>query len=221
MITKPDTDWPDFRTRRALLYVTALCATVVIGLGLAVAGSHAAFGGSQEMRTYIWFIPVDGLPIDEIKAHPVARMLVILGEPFVFGASIVILTALALLNKDRRLAFISTAGPISAEILTEVIAKPWVGREAGIYYAYPSGHVTAVASIMAVFALLLRRSFNQRTALIAAPFIAAYTASSLAGVIILNMHDLIDAVGGLAMAIGVISLWCVVALEWNGSSKAP
>lgn len=216
MQLRPDKTWPDEQTRRALIYVVVMCATIVAGLGAAVYGSDASFSEPQTMREYFWIIPIDGLPLDQAKAHPVARWLVILGEPLVFASVVLVLGFIALLQRDRRLAFIAIAGPISAEILTEIILKPVVGREAGIYYAYPSGHVTAVASLMAVFALMLRRSLRRIVCWIAAPFIAIYTAGSVAGVIILHMHDMTDAVGGLAIGIGVIAFWCVVALEWDG-----
>ena len=147
MQLRPDKTWPDEQTRRALIYVVVMCATIVAGLGAAVYGSDASFSEPQTMRDYFWIIPIDGLPLDQAKAHPVARWLVILGEPLVFASVVLVLGFIALLQRDRRLAFIAIAGPISAEILTEIILKPVVGTRSWHLLRVPewSRHSSGIA----------------------------------------------------------------------------
>jgi membrane-associated phospholipid phosphatase len=209
--------WPDLRTRRALFYVVILCATVLLGLGAYVYDSRATFAVAPDTRHYfLGVIPIDSLPLSQLRQHHGAQLLVILGVPYVFAVAVAIMAIIALTRRDKRLACIAVIAPISAEILTELIAKPAFHRVDGDYFTYPSGHVTATASIMSVFALLLRRTTTRTTTLIAAPVIALYVVGSIIGVIVLHMHDLIDAIGGLAMGVGVIALFTALVLEWAG-----
>jgi membrane-associated phospholipid phosphatase len=88
--------------------------------------------------------------------------------------------------------------PSLAVVITEYIAKPAVGRTFGGTLCYPSGHMTAVASVMAVFVLAVPPRFRGWAAVI------GVIVDSVVGVtlMLLRWHYFTDVCAGASVAIG-------------------
>jgi membrane-associated phospholipid phosphatase len=120
----------------------------------------------------------------------------------------VMASALALACVLRRrydeAALVAVAVPLAAG-LTELVLKPLAGRTPW-GTPFPSGHVTCVAALATVLAVVLTRApagaSPLRLAAAAAGFLAV--AAVAAGVIGSNMHHFADIIGGAAVGSGTV-----------------
>ena len=99
---------------------------------------------------------------------------------------------------DRRRAITCLVAPAAAIGSTEYLAKPAVGRLYGGSLSYPSGHMTSVAALVAVFVLAVRPRWRWSAAAL------GVVVDLLVGMtlILLRWHYLTDVVAGAAVAIG-------------------
>ena len=104
--------------------------------------------------------------------------------------------------RDLARALACLAGPVLAVVVTERVAKPLVGRHLTVLggSSFPSGTVTAVASLAAV-AVLVAPGWTRLVA--ALPAAAAVLATS-AAVVALRWHFPTDAVGGALVGLGTV-----------------
>lgn len=164
----------------------ALAGTLaVVGLGAAAgAGTTAAdtwiaerLGGPSPL----W----DTL---SLSTHPLAVVAVI--------AAVVAVTA----REHPRVAVLAAAGPALAVLLNTVLLKPAFGRVINDHLAYPSGHTTALASVLAVLVVVT----GPRLLAVAVPLLLA------AGAAIVGMgyHYATDVLGAALWAFAVVTfLW--------------
>ena len=142
-------------------------------------------------------------------AHwPLLRRAHILGSP----APMVVMTAalaLACLATRRwRGALLVAIAVPAAEVVTEYLLKPLVGRVLHGNLVYPSGHTTGVFVLATVVAVLLTGPLRppvprmvRLVLIVAAYLIASATATAM---IAMGFHYFTDTVGGAAVAIGTV-----------------
>jgi membrane-associated phospholipid phosphatase len=124
-----------------------------------------------------------------------------------------LIAGIALLARRWDVAVLAVLAPVVATGLTEYVFKPLfarsvplVARLTGIEAeAYPSGHETAVSSVLVVLALVLLRS-RLATVLKAAGLAAlvAYFVVTVFGLVGQYYHYLTDTIGALAVALAVV-----------------
>ena len=134
-----------------------------------------------------------------------------LGRPRVVIPGVVVCCVMAFLW-DRRRAITCLAAPAAAIGITEYLAKPIVGRTYGGSLSYPSGHMTSVAVLVAVFVLAVPPRFRWPAAI----FGTAVDLWLGATLILLRWHYLTDVLAGAAVAIGTTLLVDTVVHMYPG-----
>ena len=119
------------------------------------------------------------------------------------------LMAWAASKRDWPAMAVAIVGPSVALLLTEYVLKPLIDRTSpkGVY-SYPSGHATVVAALVTVALLFVYRYLGTQIALLWTPYGIAVVLAVAAAVVALRWHYISDAVGGVALGIGVV---CIVA----------
>jgi membrane-associated phospholipid phosphatase len=112
-----------------------------------------------------------------------------------------------LVTRRWRGALLAAIAVPAAEIITEFLLKPLVGRTMdGGYLVFPSGHTTGVFILAAVVTVLLTGPLRPRvpTAVRASLVVAAFVVASATATAMIGMgaHYFTDTVGGAAVAIG-------------------
>src|SRR5581483_4594739 len=149
------------------------------------------------------------------------RGLVWLGSPEFVAGAVVVLAAWRLVRRDVLGAATATVAPLLAVVLTELVAKPLIGRRlssAGHSFAFPSGHVTGAAALAAVVVALAVREWGPRAAWLAVAAVFLPLGVS-AGVVRAGFHYATDALGGIAM--GFSAVLAVVVLCSAFEDRAP
>jgi len=106
-----------------------------------------------------------------------------------------------------------------AVLLTDVVAKPIVGRRLGGGLAYPSGHATGAAAVAVMALLLVARWGGPRALLWFGP--VALLLPILMGLALVRFgwHYPTDVVGGTAMgAATVLAVAAAVGFHWGRRS---
>jgi membrane-associated phospholipid phosphatase len=129
-----------------------------------------------------------------------------------------------LLGRRLNGVILSLAAVVAVTRIDDWLLKPLFHRTYLGAIVYPSGHVSSVAALTAVYALLFVFPPQQaRTrALRLAGFAAllAITVITVLGVIGLRWHYVTDTVGGAAVAIGTVCA-LALALDWALSRFSP
>jgi membrane-associated phospholipid phosphatase len=125
------------------------------------------------------------------------------------GPMVVMATALilaCLVTRRWRGALLAAVAVPAAEVITEFLLKPLVGRTLSGYLVFPSGHTTGVFVLAAVVTVLLTGPLRPRmpTAVRGLLVLAAFVAASATAtaMIALGFHYFTDTVGGAAVAVG-------------------
>jgi membrane-associated phospholipid phosphatase len=144
--------------------------------------------------------------------HLLLDVLVWPGEP-VPAAAITAALVLACVwrRRYRQAVLVAVSVPLAAA-LTELVFKPFIGATSW-GHPFPSGHVTNVAALVTVLAVLLAGTAVRTAPLVyvALGFTALLiTAASAAGVIGAGMHHFSDTVGGTAVGIGTVLVTALV-----------
>jgi membrane-associated phospholipid phosphatase len=183
---EPESWLPGFGPRAKLITGCVLLAAVAI-----VGWYLSSHGGLN---------PVDRLAFriipNEWTEHPLI-FIADCGRPRVVIPAVAFCFFISLLWSRRR-AITCVIAPLIAVGITEYIAKPAVGRTFGGTLCYPSGHMTAVASVIAVFVLAVPPRFRGWAAVI------GVIVDSVVGVtlMLLRWHYLTDVCAGASVAIG-------------------
>ncbi|SES31438.1 PAP2 superfamily protein [Actinokineospora terrae] len=129
--------------------------------------------------------------------HPVAMIGVIM-----------LMAIVAYRVRRPRVALLAVFGPTAAVTFNAWVLKPVVGRELDGYLAYPSGHTTALVSILTVFTLVTASNAAPGRRLRATTGTAAVclvlTGAAVSAIVGLRYHYLTDTVGGFCWAIGAV-----------------
>ena len=206
------------RTQRwwaALLALALLAVVVVIGVRVA----HTT--GPLHVDT-LGARVVDAPQIPHTKRA--FRGLVWLGSPEFVAGAVAVLALWRMARRDVLGAGTSALAPLLAVVLTEVVAKPLIGRRlsaAGHSFSFPSGHVTGAAALAAVLVALAVRAWGRRAAWLAVPALLLPLGVS-AGVVRAGFHYATDAVGGIAMgfsAVLLVVVACSAFEDWRGARR--
>ena len=133
------------------------------------------------------------------------------GTLWLAGALMLTMTALAWRHHDRWGALLCLVAPPLAVAVTDLLAKPLVGRYHEHALAFPSGHATAATAAAALVLVLLNRWQGWHGALRWTPFAAILPLVTGIGVIRLDWHYPTDVVGGIAMGAAVVVALAAVA----------
>ena len=120
--------------------------------------------------------------------------------PVLLGGSLV--AALVVVGRDRWRALACLVAPALAVLLAEYVLKPVIARRYSGVLTFPSGHVTAVASLGTAWTLAVPRWLRWPMAAVAAAVVVLMTVS----VIRLGWHYASDALAGVAVGCGVVLL---------------
>lgn len=144
-----------------------------------------------------------------LGGHPLLlAVLVGPGEPTAVTAVAAALVLTCILRRRyRQAAWAAISVPLAAAV-TELVLKPLIGRTSW-GNPFPSGHVTSVAALVTVLAVLLAWGpALLRLVLAVTAFLV--TAAVAVGVIGANMHHFTDTVGGAAVGTGTVLLTALI-----------
>lgn len=182
-----------------------LALTVLVPLAALVAGVEGSTRLDRAVDRFPW--PEQDLVDDPLEWVLAASATVL---PLLMPPTALALAVLCWRAAFRRAAALCLLGPAAASLATAVL-KPLLGRPAqsGGGFMFPSGHVTAVAAVATVLAVLLlpggvlaSRSYAFRAWAWAA--LLAVTAAASLGTTLLGYHYLTDVVGALLVAVAVV-----------------
>jgi len=188
------------------LVATALLAlAVLVPLSVLVAG----LDGSTKLDRAVYRVP---WPDREVLEHPLEWLLAASATvlPLLMPLAVLALAVLCWHAVSRRAAVFCLLAPAAASLATALL-KPLLGRpsESGEGFMFPSGHVTVVAAVATVLAVLLlpggalaSRSSADRTW--AWGVVLAVPAVTSLGTALLGYHYLTDVVGALLVAVAVV-----------------
>jgi membrane-associated phospholipid phosphatase len=197
----------DVRDRRWALALTVASAAVVLVLAARIHRSGAPFWldiqGQRVADGHVF-----GIPLVPGRA---ARLMVSLGDTPIFATLMVSVVVAALILRDRMSAVVALVACPLALLATEVIGKPLVGRRESTSYGFPSGHTTAMATLVALVALIAYRRWRRRGLVAIAPTAVLVPAMALA-LVRINWHLFSDTVAGALVGGGT-----VLGLAWLAS----
>lgn len=145
-----------------------------------------------------------------------------LTDPGAIVIATVLIAGFAALARRWDLAGLAIAAPLVGTGLTEYVFKPLFGRTVRavqaltgqVAPAYPSGHETAVSTVLALLGLLILRSPLPITARVAGLLgLGAYYVVTVFGLVGQSYHYVTDTIGALALAIALV-LGGALALDW-------
>lgn len=194
----PLVPWP-----RAALAVTIGAVAVFLALGILV--WHDDHGLALDNSFHDWVLRTFDVYTRYDMVQLTDRWAIVLAAAIIAG--------LALLARRVDLAALCVAAPLAATGLTEYVLKPifdrsvpLVARLTGVEAkAYPSGHETAVSSVLVLLALILLRA-RLPVVLKAGGLVAltSYYVVTVFGLVGQYYHYLTDTLGALAVAIAVV-----------------
>ncbi|HVB05485.1 MAG TPA: phosphatase PAP2 family protein [Acidimicrobiales bacterium] len=180
---------------------TSLLLGLELAFGVALLGAATVAGlvfvhrpGLNRLDAFAY----NALPPDQ-GSH-VLHDIALLGslEALVIGIGIAIATSIW---RDLARTAACAVGPLVAVLITEQVAKPFVGRPAYLGgYSYPSGTVTAAAALATVFVLASPRLFRPLAVVLGLGAIAAVSAA----VIAMRWHFATDTFGGACVGTGSV-----------------
>jgi undecaprenyl-diphosphatase len=186
--------------RRPAALIVAVCVLVTAFLG-ALFAHHTQPG---------WLdAAIDTRLGHSVFAHWVLlRRASILGSPHPVAVMTAALALACLATRRWRGALLVLIAVAAAEVITEYLLKPLVGRLLNGNLVYPSGHTTGAFVLATVVAVLLTGPLRPplpRTVrlvlVVAAYLLASATATAM---VAMGFHYFTDAVGGAAVAIGTV-----------------
>jgi len=158
---------------------------------------------------------VDNRVISALAGHSaLLHRVIYLGEPVPVTVLTVVLVLACLVARNWPGALLVTISVPAAEVVTEFILKPLIGRTmGGDGFSYPSGHTTGVFVLASCFALLLagRQWPGIPARLRLALAVTAFAVASVVAIclVAVGFHYFTDTIGGAAVATGTV---LVVAL---------
>ncbi len=170
----------------------------VAGFVVLVLGARYAHRGGGEVDQRI-----SGATAAHLSGHPqFVSWVVSLGNPLTILALVLMLVTALVLLKRPAAALLALLGPATAEVLTEMVLKPLVGRRLDGGLAYPSGHTTAIFSVaLVVVVALLGPAWPRVGGVLVALGVAGAVGVSL---VVSGNHYPTDVVGGAGVATVVI-----------------
>lgn len=197
-MSAPLVPWP-----RAAAAVAIGCAVGFVGIGLVVAGDDHGLALDNAFNRWV-------LAHFDVYAR---YDMVQLTDPPVIVAAVAVITVGALLVRRLDLAALAVLAPLVATGLTEWVFKPLFDRTVPSVTqrtgteseAYPSGHETAVSTVLVVLALILLRARVPLAVKVAGLIVlAGYYAITVVALVGQYFHYLTDTIGALGVAIALV-----------------
>jgi membrane-associated phospholipid phosphatase len=186
---------------RPVAVVAALCALVVITLGLVFGDKRTGSWLDQQVYLMVYKQFVGDRELLQAMLVPTEPVLLIV------VLSLVVMVAVA--RRRPRLAVLAVAGPLLAVSLNGFVLKPLIGRTINNgSLAFPSGHTTGMVAMLTVLTLAVvtcaRPSWRASlTALVIAGSVMVTTvgATALTG---MRYHYATDTAGGACLAVATV-----------------
>lgn len=160
-----------------------------------------------------WAVGKRSTPLDDwfhhLRRSP-ARRLLFFTDPWLLTIVLMFGIAVALFLGRRRLAVVMAASPLIGIALAQVL-KPLFGRRSGESLAYPSGHTTAVVTVMGMLVLVAGAAW---WAVVVAAVVSALAVTGQA----VTYHYFTDTVGALLLGSAVV---CVAAVAAKLDRRQP
>lgn len=158
-----------------------------------------------------------------LRSHRLSVALADLGSPVVVGGLALALGGLAVWWREREVAVLAVLGPACAGLLTELVAKPLIGRPAyGGGDTFPSGHAAGLAAVAMVAVVLVHRRRGRAASIPLAPLALVAVLAMGVSMVRLGRHYPTDIAGGLALGaivvLGLTVLLSAVASKRQGTS---
>lgn len=194
----PLVPWP-----RSALVITAGAGAVFLVIGILAWHENRGFAIDDAFRRWVL------RTFDVYTRYDMVQ----LTDRWAVVLAVAVIAALAALARRWDLAALAVGGPLVATCLTEYVFKPIFDRSVPLVAqltgveakAYPSGHETAVSSVLVLLALILFRARLPRLVKVAgAMALAAYYVVTVFGLVGQYYHYLSDTVGALAVATAVV-----------------
>jgi membrane-associated phospholipid phosphatase len=150
-----------------------------------------------------------------------------LTDPWAIALAAALIAGSALLARRWDIAVLSVTAPVVATGLTEYVFKPLFARSVPLVAqltgieaeAYPSGHETAVSSVLVLLGLVLLRSrLAIGVKVVGVLALTAYYVVTVFGLVGQYYHYLTDTIGALAVALAVV-LGGALALDRVGRRR--
>jgi undecaprenyl-diphosphatase len=186
--------------RRPAALILAICVLVTAFLG--------ALFAHQTQPSWL-DAAIDTRLGHSVFAHwALLRRAFILGSPHPMAVMTAALALACLATRRWRGALLALIAVPAAEVVTEYLLKPLVGRFLHGNLVYPSGHTTGVFVLATVIAVLLTGPLRpplpkmaRLVLVVAAYLIASTTATEM---VAMGFHYFTDTVGGAAVATGTV-----------------
>ena len=141
------------------------------------------------------------------------------GLPAAAAAVVVGFAYVAWRRRDGEGLVLCLVAPGMAVLLTDVVAKPIVGRRLGGGLAYPSGHATGAAAVAVMALLLFSRWGGPRALVWFSPVALLLPVLMGLALVRFGWHYPTDVVGGTAMgAATVLAVAAAVGFHWGRRS---
>jgi len=201
------------RNVRAPLAGCLACLGGLLVVALLVYGSGAVQEADRAMRN--WFLADPGS-----STESVARWVAHLGDPLVFLLLAALAAAVGLKRGKRRevvAALVVVAGAnLTTQLLKVLVSHPRVrsilGAEGFAWDGFPSGHTTAIGSIVVAFLFVAPASWRPLVAALGTCLVAAVGCA----VVVLHRHFPSDVLGGVL----VVGAWSFAALAGLRASES-
>jgi undecaprenyl-diphosphatase len=179
--------------RIALIFLAG-CAVVLTALAVRYRGGHQPGGFDEWAYSNLTKV---GLP-----RGPLTRVVDVVPPTFV--GLVAVLTVVLAARRSWHAAALATLGPGLALLVTEV-GKRVVGRSLDGMLAFPSGHTTGVASVVAMIAVLRisRAGHVRRAAVLGLVAVTLAAAAIGLAMVTLRFHYATDVIAGYCVGVAV------------------
>jgi undecaprenyl-diphosphatase len=134
-----------------------------------------------------------------------ARLLTGPSEPLVIYPVIAFTVGVAVFRRWWSRAALAVVAPAVSVGLTELVFKPLVGRTYAGVLSYPSGHTVSTMSVFAVAALVVTVDWPAAARATVLGLLVVVWLVLAIGLVGMDYHYFTDTVGGLLLAIGVVT----------------
>jgi membrane-associated phospholipid phosphatase len=198
---------------RPVVAISALCAAVVIALGLAFGRQPVGSALDQSVYSMIYKQFVGERALLQAMLMPT--------EPVLLIIVIALVVMLAIARHRPRLAVLAIAGPLVSVGLCSAVLKPLFARTINNgSLAFPSGHTSGLVSVLTVLILAVLTNTRAGKALKSLVIVAGFVIAAVAAVALVGMkyHYITDTVGGGFLAVTTV-LAVALGIDWVASKR--
>lgn len=197
---------------RPVVLTSAVCALVLLALGLLFHGQRAgsAFDQSVYGEVYKQFV----------GERELLQAMLVPTEPVLLVILVALFVMLAVARRRPRVAILAVFGPLLAIGLSGLL-KPVFDRTINnsSLLAFPSGHTTSLVAVLTVFTLTVVSSGTHKS-LMALMILGALVVTVIAAIGLIGMkyHYVTDVIGGACLAVASV-LVVALAIDWGAARR--